>query len=82
MTAYLGPDARLTPTRAALADYPVVGNAYHDGPLSRALDHLIADDTQPMADRIWALDHLSAEVMGLDEPAATEQDVADYVASR
>lgn len=57
----------------------VVGNAYSDSQVLTLLDQLIQDRTATMQDRLAAIDYLSNEVMGLDEPAATEKDLEEYL---
>jgi len=75
---YLGANATLTASRDALDGYPICGNAWQDGPLLAALDRLVMDDTAPIDDRLWAINQID-RVMGIDEPPATEADLAAYV---
>ncbi len=63
-----------------IEQHRIIGNAHSDQPLMNAIDAFIADDTNPMNERIRACIKLD-QVMGI-ECVVTEADVHDYMANR
>lgn len=63
------------PTLKGLKAMPVSGNAHDDAPIFNYMDRIVLDESQPLKDRLQAVNYVARKVMGLKGPAATVADL-------
>jgi hypothetical protein len=62
-----------------IKEWGIGGNAYDDIPAIEACHHLVLNPEFSIKDRCEALDYMSNDIMGLDEPPATLADLDQYI---
>lgn len=67
------------PARARLSAMPIIGNAHSDHKLLEGLHNLIIDSEAPLEDRLWAMNYMFNDVMGVGDPPACEADLYVYM---
>jgi hypothetical protein len=63
-----------------IKEWGIAGNAYADWPVIDGCHKILVADYATLEDKLSTLNYLSNDVMGLDEPLATEEDLKSYIA--
>lgn len=63
----------------AIKAHPIFGNAHHDMALMMGIDRFCRDPRFSVTDKCAALDHMAAEVMGIDDEACDEAGLREYL---
>lgn len=80
--AYIDARTKLSNSKRTIEEIqamPIIGDAYHDGPLLQACHDFIADDSNAMEDKIKAIEKIDETMGEKSEKPITEKDVNSYI---